>query len=172
MSRYELLDEMDLPFPLGGCFGYWGYDLKNFIEPRLPRRAVNDLELPDCQVGFYDSLVVFDHRLGKTLIISTGLNAMVRAAKTGRRSNWNFGRLNLQWRNAGSRPETHGTQIGLRSSATRRRHSVPIFPALNLFPPSSARSEYIRAGDIYQVNLSQRLDGAMRPVRLGIFSED
>src|SRR5260370_4191610 len=31
MSRYELLDEVDLPFPLGGCFGYWGYDLKNFV---------------------------------------------------------------------------------------------------------------------------------------------
>src|SRR5580704_12184956 len=68
MARYELLDELDLPFPLGGCFGYWGYDLKNFVEPRLPRRAVNDLELPDCHVGFYDGLVVFDHRLGKTWI--------------------------------------------------------------------------------------------------------
>src|SRR5882757_5737704 len=74
MDRYELLDEVDLPFPLGGCFGYWGYDLKNFVEPRLPRRAVNDLELPDCSVGFYDSLVAFDHRLGKTWIIATGLN--------------------------------------------------------------------------------------------------
>src|SRR5580704_12683317 len=30
MSRFELLDEVDLPFPLGGCFGFWGYDLKNF----------------------------------------------------------------------------------------------------------------------------------------------
>jgi anthranilate/para-aminobenzoate synthase component I len=44
MARYELLEELYLPFPLGGCFGYWGYDLKNFVEPRLPRRAVNDLE--------------------------------------------------------------------------------------------------------------------------------
>jgi anthranilate/para-aminobenzoate synthase component I len=35
MSRYELLDEIDLPFPLGGAFGYWGYDLKNFTEPKL-----------------------------------------------------------------------------------------------------------------------------------------
>ena len=75
MSRFELLDEIDLPFPLGGCFGYWGYDLKNFTEPKLPRRAVNDLELPDCHVGFYDSLVVFDHQLGKVCIISTGLDA-------------------------------------------------------------------------------------------------
>src|SRR5882672_5299000 len=75
MARYELLEELDLPFPLGGCFGYWGYDLKNFVEPRLTRRAVNDLELPDCHVGFYDSLVVFDHRLDKTWIVSTGLRA-------------------------------------------------------------------------------------------------
>src|SRR5438309_2778978 len=73
MSRYELLEEIDLPFPLGGCFGYWGYDLKNFVEPRLTRTAVNDLELPDCHVGFYDSVVVFDHRLSKTWIVSTGL---------------------------------------------------------------------------------------------------
>src|SRR3954463_15346302 len=27
MARYELIDEIDLPFPLGGCFAYWGYDL-------------------------------------------------------------------------------------------------------------------------------------------------
>ena len=75
MARYELLDEIDLPFPLGGAFGYWGYDLKNFTEPKLPRRAVTDLELPDCHVGFYDSLVVFDHRLGKVCVVSTGLDA-------------------------------------------------------------------------------------------------
>src|SRR6476646_1479509 len=75
MSRYELLEEFDLPFPLGGCFGYWGYDLKNFVEPKLSRRAANDLELPDCHVGFYDSLVVFDHQLGKTWLVSTGLCA-------------------------------------------------------------------------------------------------
>ena len=75
MARFELLDEIDSPFPLGGAFGCWGYDLKNFTEPKLPRRAVNDLELPDCHVGFYDSLVVFDHRLGKVCIVSTGLNA-------------------------------------------------------------------------------------------------
>src|SRR5208283_5959795 len=75
MSRFELLDEIDWPFPLGGAFGYWGYDLKNFTEPKLPRRAVNDLELPDCHVGFHDSLVVFDHRLGRAWIVSTGLDA-------------------------------------------------------------------------------------------------
>jgi len=75
LARYELSDEPDLPLPLGGCFGYWGYDLKNFVEPKLSRRAPNDLELPDCRLGFYPSLVAFDHQLGKTWIIATGLRA-------------------------------------------------------------------------------------------------
>jgi para-aminobenzoate synthetase component 1 len=72
-ARYELLDQPDYPFPLGGCFGYWGYELRTFVEPRLRRHAADDLELPDCHVGFYDNLVAFDHHLGKAFIISTGL---------------------------------------------------------------------------------------------------
>ena len=75
LARYELPDQADLPFPLGGGFGYWGYELKNFVEPKLLRRACQDLELPDCRVGFYASLVAFDHRLGKSWIVSTGLEA-------------------------------------------------------------------------------------------------
>src|SRR5271154_4566351 len=95
MSRFELLDEIDLPFPLGGAFGYWGYDLKNFTEPKLPRRAVNDLELPDCHVGFYDSLVVFDHRLGKVCIVSTGLNAAGAPREKKARENLEFWKARL-----------------------------------------------------------------------------
>src|SRR5262249_42872235 len=75
LSRYELLDELDLPFPLGGCFGYWGYDLKDFVEPDLRHRAINELELPDCSLGFYSSLLVFDHVLSKSWIIAIGLAA-------------------------------------------------------------------------------------------------
>ena len=71
-GRYELLEEIDLPFPLGGCFGYFGYELKQFTEPHLPLTTHNDLELPECSVGFYDSLVVFDHKIDKAWLITTG----------------------------------------------------------------------------------------------------
>ena len=155
MARYEILDEVDLPFPLGGCFGFWGYDLKNFVEARLPRRAENDLELPDCAVGFHDSLIAFDHRLDKTWIVSTGLCA------------------------DGSRNETRARQVAdwwrerLASDQIDDAH-----PASSRKPPASrsiesnlSRAEfvdivrraqrYIRAGDIYQVNLSHRLNVAL-----------
>jgi para-aminobenzoate synthetase component 1 len=184
MSRFELLDEIDLPFPLGGAFGYFGYDLKNFTEPKLPRRAVNDLELPDCHVGFYDSLVVFDHRLGKVCVVSTGLNA------DGSRSEARAQRQNEFWLTKLADNATPTLTPALSLSERARENPLPRlanpnapdsretreqFPPLlgervgvradvisnfskNDFLAAVERAQrYIRAGDIYQVNLSQRL---------------
>ncbi len=180
MSRFELLDEIDLPFPLGGCFGYWGYDLKNFTEPKLQRRAVNDLELPDCHVGFYDSLVVFDHRLGKTWIVSTGLAADGSRSEKRAREQLEFWRthfgktrtpaLSLSERarennpSAGEStcdPQSHSDlrkllpRLGARAGV--RVGVVSNFSKADFLSAVARAQRYIRAGDIYQVNLSQRL---------------
>ena len=159
MARYELLDEIDLPFPLGGCFGYWGYDLKNFTEPKLPRRAVNDLELPDCHVGFHASLVVFDHRLGKTCIVATGLGVDGARTEARAREQVEFWKSALQQ----DLPQRHrGTEGECPSSSSLRPCDSVAKITSNLsrddFISKVTRvQQYIRAGDIYQVNLSQRL---------------
>src|ERR1051325_5775962 len=156
MERYEMLDEADLPFPLGGCFGYWGYDLKNFVEPKIPRRAVNDLELPDCAVGFHDSLVVFDHRLGKTWIVSTGLDADGSRREACAEEQADF------WR-AALAAEPHPASSIQHPASSLTDHSLLLTSNLSRteFLAKVARAQrYIRAGDIYQVNLSQRLEAA------------
>jgi para-aminobenzoate synthetase component 1 len=161
MSRFELLDEMDLPFPLGGCFGYWGYDLKNFVEPKLPRRALNDLELPDCWVGLYDSLLIFDHHLAKTWIVSTGLDA------DGSRDEKRACERLDSWESlvCGTNPERSADSL-VRASSNEKLFRGQCKPRS---PPQSnltrdefisrveRSQDYIRAGDIYQVNLAQRL---------------
>ena len=146
MARYELLEEIDLPFPLGGCFGYWAYDLKDFVEPGLPRTAVNDLELPDCQVGFYDSLIVFDHRLDKTWIISTGFMADGSRNAARAREQLDFWTAHLSSIPAPTAP-ADATGFHIESNLSREMFVAKVRRA----------QEYIRAGDIYQVNLSQRL---------------
>ncbi len=161
LARCELQDEIDLPFPLGGCFGYWGYDLKNFTEPKLPRRAITDLELPDCHAGFYDSLVAFDHHLGKTFVVSTGL------AADGSRSEERAGeRLeflkSLLVVDAKGRAGSPLPAVGQTRAHGRRARSDAPYLQSNLsraeFLNAVERAQrYIRAGDIYQVNLSQRL---------------
>ena len=188
MARYELLEELDLPFPLGGCFGYWGYDLKNFVEPRLPRRAVNDLELPDCHVGFHASLVVFDHRLDKTWIVATGLQVDGSRSETVAAAQLDFWRQRIS---AG--PETFAAAapvpqasspaslggvsppVGTRGETPRElaaedgcgtqgagRGNAPAtltsnFTRAEFLDRLATVQRYIRAGDIYQVNLAQRL---------------
>jgi len=154
MARYELLDEIDLPFPLGGCFGYWGYDLKNFTEPKLPRRAVNDLELPDCHVGFYDSLVVFDHQLSKVCAVSTGVDADGSRSEARARAQLEFWQKQLS---AGSL-STFTPSLSPSAGEGRGQRTIVSNCSRAEFLTAVARAQrYIRAGDIYQVNLSQRL---------------
>jgi len=150
MSRYELLEEMDLPFPLGGCFGYWGYDLKNFVEPKLSRRALNDLELPDCHIGFYHSLVVFDHYLGKTWVVSTGLSADGSRDENKAHKQLEF------WEELISREQVcDPDETDL--PACRTDHIGSNLTRAEFVARVQKAQAYIRAGDIYQVNLSQRL---------------
>lgn len=178
MSRCELLEELDLPFPLGGCFGYWGYDLKNFVEPKLSRRALNDLELPDCHVGFYSSLVVFDHQLAKSWLVSTGIGSDGSRTESRAAEEMEF------WQNAHSRPTLESPSADRRSRPLSRRlvrHSLGdgrsfcakadeealTFPSEKNARSNLSRSDFlsavsraqsfIRSGDIYQVNLSHRL---------------
>lgn len=152
MARYELLDELDLPFPLGGCFGFWGYDLKNFVEPQLKRRAVNDLELPDCHVGFYSSLVAFDHRLEKTWVISTGLCADGARQESRAHEEMAFWKELLEHVCSGHEPRGfHGRGAGNEVSTVTSNLSREQFIGM-----VERAQRYIRAGDIYQVNLAQR----------------
>lgn len=159
ISRYEQLDHIDLPFPLGGCLGYWGYDLKNFVEPGLPQRAVNDLELPDCQLGFYSSLVVFDHAMATTWIVATGLTADGSRHPQVARDDCRFWRHHLQsdlpsdTEGAETPPQfRHPAKGRILSNVSRARYLLMVEQA----------QRYIRSGDIYQVNLCQRFAARYR----------
>jgi para-aminobenzoate synthetase component 1 len=147
LARYELLDEIDLPFPTGGCFGYWGYDLKNFVEPSLTKRAINDLELPDCHAGFYGSLVVFDHRLGKKWIVATGLSLDGSRSPARARSELQFWRDLFQTQPREYVYQPPGKPLKISSTLSQSEFIAKVERA----------QEYIRQGDVYQVNLSQRL---------------
>ena len=150
LARFELLDEVDVPFPLGACIGYWGYDLNQFVEPRVTHRAVNDLQLPECHLGFHASLIVFDHAQREVSIVATGLDA------DGNRSE------------SRAREQLEGWKLRLRTEPAALAPSPTISPPIQPGPPSLDRTgfihavehalAYIRAGDIYQVNLARRLE--------------
>lgn len=51
---FRVLAELLARHPHLTAAGYWSYDLRRRVE-RLPARAADDLELPDCRVGLYRS---------------------------------------------------------------------------------------------------------------------
>ncbi len=155
LAEFELLEETEHAFPLGGVFGYWGFELKQFTEPRLTRRAVNDLELPDCHVGFYSSLVVFDHAQGATWIVATGLDAQ------GNRTEARQAQQLAWWRERLAQPPAPPAVGGY--SRAEARAMAPVVSSLQRgdFLAAVRRAQaYIQAGDIYQVNLAQRLQAS------------
>jgi len=114
------------PFPVGAAIGYFGYGLKNVLE-RLPSKAVDDLGLPRCWFGFYDNLLVFDH--AKKEVWEVGAQNVPRGL-TGR-----------------AQPGIAAcSDFDIRSNFTRETYGEVVRRA----------RQYIAAGDIYQVNLSQR----------------
>ena len=136
-----------IPF-VGGAVGYFSYDLCHFIE-RLPSTTVDDLNLPECYLAFYDAVVGFDHLEGRTYVASTGFPEMDedrRAARARARLDELSDML------------THPASAEVRPSekAVMQLHSN--FTHEEYVEAVAAAREYICAGDIFQVNLSQRFE--------------
>lgn len=152
LGGFEVLDAVDFPFPLGGCFGYWGYDLKQFLEPRLPRRAVHEESSPDCQVGFHGSLVVFDHELRRAWVVATGL------ASDGTRDSRRAADDAAWWHRQLDRAE-HLQSVPSVEPTAGSHQNLKVTLTREGFVQSVLRAQaYIRSGDVYQVNLAQRLE--------------
>jgi para-aminobenzoate synthetase component 1 len=150
----EVTDTCKAPPAYGpGWFGYLGYEMGRTIET-LPGRALRDTPLPDLRLAFYPAVIVVDHLEGRADLIHFDDEPGLSAARA--LTDW------IAAASAGSRPprrEPHeplSQRTGCNFSDDQYRRAV-------------ARCiEYIAAGDIFQVNLSRRLeiDSPPSPVEL------
>lgn len=149
-----------LPPFYGGAVGYLAYDLGRQFET-LPGWAVDDLGLPDLFLGFYDAVAAIDHRLNRLWLLSTGLPETDADCALARAQT----RLDeLREIIAGREPADQADVIPPLPEK-HRAGGRPVGPETtlrsNFTPEEYCRAvarvkEYIAAGDIYQVNLSQR----------------
>jgi anthranilate synthase component 1 len=141
-----------LPRFLGGAVGFAGYDAARYYE-RLPNAPPDDRGLPDLLFDFYETLVVFDHASQVARIVS---HATIDDAA----------RVRDAYDQAAARIEALASRLAAPSLLRPVRvdlpaHSVDRFES-NFTRESFERAverckEYIRAGDVFQVVLSQRL---------------
>jgi para-aminobenzoate synthetase component 1 len=138
-----------VPF-VGGAVGYFSYDLCHFIE-RLPARAVDDLQLPECYLGFYDAVLAFDHVKNEVYAISTGFPKLDEAKRRRRAA----ARLAQLKQIISDRPRP----VSIRQSPAGRDVILKgNFCHEDYLKAVATAREYICAGDIFQVNLSQRFE--------------
>ena len=150
LSRYrtERVQD-DIPFT-SGCIGYFSYDLRYFIE-KLPSIAADDIEMPDFIISFYDVIIIFDNLAKKTYIASSGLplsDEKGNRERAGVRLEETKNRIKQASPNIGGIAPGPLEDSGISSNFTREGYYRAIERAKDL----------IARGDIYQVNLSQRLE--------------
>lgn len=71
LSKYKIINNTELPF-LAGAIGYFGYDLGRTIE-KIPKIAEDDNKLPWCYFNFYDNVIIYDNLENKTYITALGI---------------------------------------------------------------------------------------------------
>jgi para-aminobenzoate synthetase component 1 len=149
----EFTRGLEAPLQYGpGWFGYLGYELGRTIE-RLPARAPRDTPMPDLHLGFHDAAIVLDHAENLAHMRWIELDDP-DAADTSRTAL-------TEWLAMEPGPSPSG-----RAESRSHRHADTV--ACNFSDDDYAEAvarcvEYIAAGDIFQVNLSRRLEVASPP---------
>src|SRR5256714_2455305 len=163
----------DVPPFQGGAAGYVGYDWGAALE-RVPRARYDDLAVPDLLLGVYDWVIAWDHQAGRAWLISTGMpeRGAAAARRAARRLAFVKDRLTAESNGRGL-PERQCRFVAEGDPARSIRASAPSYPVPDIpgvrsnftrpgyFDAVARVIEYIRAGDIFQANLSQRLDAPL-----------
>ena len=147
-SRFKPIKVAGLPRFHGGMVGYLGYEVSRYFE-KLPCAALDALELPESVLMLADTILAFDHVTHKIKIIShIHLN----------------GDIDVQYNQAVQKIERLVDRLRqpLYPDDPPENPSTPVEISSNLSKEDfetivSSAKEYIYAGDIIQVVLSQRL---------------
>jgi anthranilate synthase component I len=148
----------ELPAGIGGIFGFWGYELINWIEPTVPIYPHSDDDLPDGLWMQIDSLIIFDQVKRKIWAIAYAdlqTNDLETAyEKAGDRIEMLVNKLQLpltgkdtvlSWKSPNVNQQEEN--FTYTSNTTKEKFCANVEKA----------KEYIKAGDIFQVVISQRL---------------
>ena len=142
--------EQGPPFT-GGAVGFLSYEARHFFE-KLPQRAEDDLGLPDLEFLFVDRLVAYDHLEKKAWLIYLAETKEPFEKALRKALGWMDG-FEMELKRPALVEERAGMESGeIETYMTRKFFEEMVWRA----------KRYIRAGDIFQANLSQRLSASCR----------
>jgi anthranilate synthase component 1 len=144
-----------LPPAIGGLFGFWGYELINWIEPRVSVYPATEGDLPDGVWMQVDNLIIFDQVKRKIWAVAYAdlreqdLESAYHEAQT--RVSCLVDKLQLSLPTEAKALELNphnSDSVTFTSNTSKDQFCANVEQA----------KEYIRAGDVFQVVISQRLN--------------
>ncbi|MBI1346151.1 anthranilate synthase component I [bacterium] len=153
-----------LPRFSGGAVGYAGYDTVRYVE-NLPHPPPDDRQLPDLSFAFYDRMVIFDH-LRKTVLVVA--HADVRGKDLRATYDQACQRID-QLCEALAQPHDGLTLTDLSLTGDPTITATSNMSRADYEAAVEKAKEYIKAGDIFQVVLSQRMSVTTQATALDIY---
>ncbi len=160
MASFRPVPVPDLPRFSGGAVGFLSYDAVRRFE-RLPETAHEDLNLPEAAFMLTDSLVAFDHARQRLLVIAyaqlDGDPVLAHRRATARIDE-------IVARLQAPLPPLLSVAPGGPTTTLESNFSQPEFESI-----VRRAKEYIAAGDVFQVVLSQRMSGQTTAQPFGVY---
>jgi para-aminobenzoate synthetase component 1 len=136
-KEYAIENNTDLPFVSGGI-GYFSYDLARELE-ELPNIAKEDIDIPHCYYNFYDNIIILDNFENSAYITALGI------LKSQKDSIYDI-MQRIQ----------KGNEIVYEKVGGITNKFTSGFEKSNYMQTISKVRAYIKSGDIYITNLTQR----------------
>jgi para-aminobenzoate synthetase component 1 len=167
LARWQTSTVRGLPPFQGGAAGILSYDLSRSLE-RLPRPRYDEFQTPGMAIGLYDTVLAFDHAEHRAWIISQGFPE-VEPERRRRRAQERIEQFSSRLSAPYSSQLQAARWSAAAADAVEPDQLAPQFATEVLdgltsnYSPDGFRQviqrgiDYIYAGDIFQVNLAQRL---------------
>ena len=163
ISKFSPVRVNGLPDFFGGAVGYTSYDSVRYVET-LPDSTVDDLNLPDMYFMFYDETIVFDH-LNKTIKVVCAAHIDERDIQDIYEDTVN--KIDNVTNKLRTPVMTLSDDITEKGELSLKFSSN--FKKSDFLQAVETCKEYIRAGDIIQAVLSQRLQTEINAKPINIY---
>jgi len=137
------IEKEEIPFA-GGGVGYFSYELAHLME-KLPNTVKKDVEIPEMVMGFYDGIIIIDHREDKKYIGAIGFKENIEEIIKKIENSIE------EYENQLKMKENKETVIKNRDITSNMTEDYYLASIKKL-------KDYIYSGDIYQVNFTQRFE--------------
>jgi para-aminobenzoate synthetase component 1 len=173
ITHAKLEAERWIPPFQGGLAGLFGYGFCHEVE-QIPDPHVDEFGLPIAEVGVFDWVVSFDHKLGKAWIVSTGHSCeRLPPSKRIQKAETRLGNVKKDLTEKGNTPHAANS---ISDASPAYQHDVSRYPDVTsnfsrdqYLAAVQKTIDYVHAGDCFQVNLSQRLLAPLREHPLELY---